>query len=110
MQNRTRWRIIATIRALVLGAIVAAGWLTRSAEAVELNVCEVLVEDLLIPPQTVEVNECIKNWRLLLVLPQCVFPTCKLHPECVITRTVVVAAEQLLHAGDVNCSVDDIDP
>jgi hypothetical protein len=84
--------------------------LAPPAEAVELNVCEVLVEDLLIPPQTVEVSECTKNWRILLVLPHCVLPSCKLHPECVITRAVVAAAEQLLHAGDVHCSVRDISP
>ena len=75
-----------------------------------MNVCEVLVEDLLIPPQSVEVRECIDNWRLLLVLPHCVLPSCQLHPECVITRTVVIAAEQLLRTGDVHCSVRDIDP
>ncbi len=110
MQNRIRWKTIATIRALVLGAIAVVGWFTPSAEAVELNVCEVLVEDLLIPPQTVEVSKCIKNLLIAVALPHCLLPTCELHPECVITRTVVVAAEQLLHAGDVHCTVSDIDP
>jgi hypothetical protein len=81
-----------------------------SAEAVELNVCEVLLEDLLLPAQFEEITECVRDWKVLLLMPHCALPSCMIHPECVITRTILTAAEELLRAGEVHCSLRDISP
>jgi hypothetical protein len=110
MQRGTRRGTVATIKALLLGALAAVGSLAPPAEAIELNICEVLVEDLVIPPQFEEIRECTRDWKRIFIMPHCALPSCIVHPECVVTQTVLRTAEVLVRAGEVHCHVQDLSP
>lgn len=76
-----------------------------------INVCEILLEDLIIPAITADVDECLDFDFLECAAataaghPDCCIPgACLLDPFCYFTHPVVVVAEQIYHAGDLYCA------
>lgn len=74
------------------------------------NVCEILLDDLVIPAVTHEVDECLSFdfWDCALGAasghPDCCIPgSCLLDPFCYVSHTVTDVAEQVYHKGDIYC-------
>ena len=75
----------------------------------ELNVCRTLVEDLVIPPVVRLEPTCNIEGVECALLPHCCAPgACLGFPECVITEEVIERAEQVIHAGETYCSVEEV--
>lgn len=75
----------------------------------ELNICRTLIEDLVIPPVIRFEPTCNIEGAECLILPHCCVPgACLGFPECVITEEIIERAEQVIHAGDTYCSVEEV--
>jgi hypothetical protein len=97
------------VAAALMAATVSSASIAR-AETYNLNVCEVLVEDLWIPPTISDVLECrdFSLWECGL-LPHCCVPgVCLTDPVCTEVVPKILQPGYWIHAGDVYCDVRDI--
>lgn len=108
MRGKWRFQMAETLKAALLGTLVGGMSFVPDAGAVEQNICEKVIEDTLFPPQIEDVVECTRNPIIIALMPHCLAPTCMAHPECVTTRTIITAAEELVRAGEVHCSFREI--
>lgn len=88
-----------------------------SAQSVNLNVCEKLVEDLFIPPTFEELRTCktpsnfFKKLAYCSALPGCCLPgMCLVDPICFTARQIQTAAGYWKYRGDTYCSMQDVTP
>ena len=77
----------------------------------DLNICRTLAEDLIIPPVLRLEPMCNLSGFECLIAPHCCVPgACLAFPECVATEQIVEVAEQVFHAGDLYCGVQELGP
>jgi hypothetical protein len=74
-------------------------------EPTGINVCETLIEELIIPPTFEDVLSCDDDACGLFTPDCCVPGLCLLDPLCTIFNPIQITAEIILHPGDVHCSV-----
>jgi hypothetical protein len=79
----------STLLALAVCAAVSLLVLvpTRIVRAQFYNVCYDLLEPIWNPPSYTDVVECLS--AICVLMPHCCSPTCRLHPECTITRQLL---------------------
>jgi hypothetical protein len=109
------FRVVTTTVVAVIGIIVSAENARAECRGLtvpppeDLNVCRSLVEDLVIPPVIRLEPTCNIEGAECLLLPHCCVPgACLGFPECVITEQIIEKAEQVFHAGDTYCDVDEV--
>jgi hypothetical protein len=83
---------ILRLRLLALAVIAVVSLLvltpTRIVHAQSYNVCYDLLEPIWNPPGYTDVFECVSPGIICLAMPHCCLASCRLHPECTISRSV----------------------
>jgi Dictyostelium (slime mold) repeat len=70
-----------------------------------INVCETLLEGLIIPPTFDDIFTCDDDQCGILHPDCCVPGLCLLNPFCTILSKIEITPEEIYNAGDVYCSV-----